>query len=123
MKYKEAMKREDKDKWKLAVEEEYERFRKYKVFKPVPINEVPRDATVITTTWAMKKKSNGTYRARLNMRGFEQREGEHYDGASIASPVTNDVTIRCALTLMIAASWAAHVVDVKGAFLHSYIYS
>jgi hypothetical protein len=26
---------------------------------------------VLTTTWAMKKKSNGSYRARINARGFE----------------------------------------------------
>ena len=27
----------------------------------------------------MKKKSNGTYRARLNARGYEQHEGVHYN--------------------------------------------
>ena len=35
MKYKEAMKCEDKQLWEEAVDEEYRKFQKYKVFKPV----------------------------------------------------------------------------------------
>ena len=66
----------------------------------------------------MKKKSNGAYRARLNGRGYEQIDGEHYDGTSIASPVTNDATIRITMVLMLLATWSAQIVDVKGAFLH-----
>jgi hypothetical protein len=30
---------------------------------------------VLTTTWAMKKKPNGSYRARINAQGFEQLDG------------------------------------------------
>ena len=52
------------------------------------------------------------------MRGYEQIEGEHYDGASISSPVTNDVSVRTLLTLMIMANYKAYIVDIKGAFLH-----
>merc|ERR1739848_491062 len=66
----------------------------------------------------MKKKSNGVFRARMNMRRYEQIDGEHYNSDFIASPVTNDVTIRVIMALMIMAGWASHIVDVKGAFLH-----
>ena len=52
---------------------------------------------MLTTTWAMKLKSNGDRRARINMRGYEQEDGDHYDSASISSPVTNDVSIRVML--------------------------
>lgn len=72
MKYKETMKTPDKDKWLIAVKEELERFKKFKVFEPVKLSDVPKLAKMLTTTWAMKKKSNGTYIARLNMRGYEQ---------------------------------------------------
>ncbi len=51
-------------------------------------------------------------------RGFKQVEGQHYNGMTISSPVTNSATIRIVLTLMIIASMLEHVVDVKGAFLH-----
>ncbi len=54
----------------------------------------------------------------MNARGFRQVEGEHCDDTTISSPVTNSATIRIVLTLMIMASMLAHVVDVKGAFLH-----
>ena len=118
MKYKAAMKCDDKDLWDEAVKEEYNKFVKYEVFKPVKRENVPKNAKFVSTTWAMKRKSNGVRRARLNMRGYEQVEHIHYDPSSTAAPVTNDVTIRVMLTIAIMASWIAYIVDVKGAFLH-----
>ena len=82
------------------------------------LDDVPPGAKMLTTTWAMKKKSNGVYRARMNMRGYEQIEGEHYDSSSISSPVTNDVSVRTILTLMIMANYKAYIVDIKGVILH-----
>jgi hypothetical protein len=118
MKFKAAMKTKDKEEWLKAVDEEYRKFLKYMVFTAVKLNEVPVGAKFLSSTWAMKKKANGTFRARLNMRGYEQEDGEHYDSASIASPVTNDITIRMMLVLMLMAGWTGYLVDVKGAFLH-----
>ena len=118
MKYREAMAGDFKDKWEEAVLEEHERMVKHNVWKPVKRDEMPRHAKPLTSTWAMKKKSNGKYRARLNARGFQQVAGEHYQADSISSPVTNDVTIRIVLTLLLMAGWHAEIVDVKGAFLH-----
>ncbi len=37
---------------------------------------------------------------------------------TISSPVTNAATIRIVLVLMVMAKMMAHIVDVKGAFLH-----
>ena len=71
MKYNEAMASNDKTKWEKAIEEEYERMLKHNVFQPVPVNSVPTDAKILSSTWAMKKKSNGVYRARMNARGYE----------------------------------------------------
>jgi hypothetical protein len=118
MKYKEAMKGSDKDKWKKGVDEEHERFQKHKVFKAVPRGEVPVGSKILTSTWAMKKKASGVFRARLNARGYEQVPGKHYEPNSIAAPVTSDVTIRIVLTLLLLAKWHAELLDVKGAFLH-----
>ena len=69
-------------------------------------------------TWAMKKKCIGKLRGRLNVRGFKQIDGEHYDSSSIASPVTNDATVRILMTLMIITNWFATGDDIEGAFLH-----
>ena len=88
------------------------------VFQVVLIAEVLEDAHILTSTWAMKQKANGTKRARVNARGFEQIDGEHYDEDDKAAPVTSDVTIRIVFVLMIMAGWIAHLMDVRGAFPH-----
>jgi hypothetical protein len=116
-KYKEAMKGPDKDKWENAVFEEHERMVKNKVWRAVPKKDAPKNAKVMTSTWAMNKKSNGTYRDRLNARGYEQVDRIDYDSSNISSPVKNDATIRIIMVLMIILKWSAQLVDVKGAFL------
>ena len=44
------------------------------VWEAVPL-KIPNHAKVISTAWAMKKKSNGTFRARVNVKGFMQIAG------------------------------------------------
>jgi hypothetical protein len=117
MKYDEAMKSPDAEQWQRAVEEEYERMVENGVWTPVPKSEVSNEAKILTTTWAMKKKSNGTFRARLNGRGFEQVPGIHYDPKTISAPVVSLMTIRIVFILMLMAEWTGHVMDVRGAFL------
>ena len=117
MKYKEAMKTGDRKLWQKAVAEEHERMVKHDVFKAVKKKDLPPKAKVLTTTWAMKKKSNGKYRARLNARGFEQINGLHYDEDTKSSPVVSEATILIVLVLMLLAGWVGHIVDVNGAFL------
>ena len=87
------------------------------VWIPVLREDHP-DERPITTTWAMKLKSNGTKRPRCNARGFEQEPDVHYDPESKAAPVANLTSIRVMLTLWIAClMWKSRVLDVKGAFL------
>ena len=52
----------------------------------------------------MNKKASGSYRARMNMRGYEQQVGIN-------------VSIRVVHVLLIMLWWASHITDVKGAFL------
>jgi hypothetical protein len=116
MNYNEAIKSE-KDKWDYAVKEEHDRMVNNKVWESVPIDKSPEGTKIMTSAWAMKKKSNGTYRARINARGFEQVDGEHCDLDTKSSPVTCIVTIRIVMMLIVMAVWAAHLMDVHGAFL------
>ncbi len=83
----------------------------------MPMEDVPPGAKILTSTWAMKKKSNGKFRARLNCRGYEQVPGIHYDEKSIASPVVSFITIRIALILMLVGNMRGEILDVRGAFL------
>jgi Reverse transcriptase (RNA-dependent DNA polymerase) len=73
---------------------------------------------VLTTTWAMKKKPNGSYRARINAQGFKQLDGLHYNSSATSSPVTNNTTIRVIFTLAMLAGWKGYGIDVKGAILN-----
>ena len=117
MKFKEAMASEDKVEWEGAVDKEHDNMETYGVWTPVKLADLPAGTKILSSTWAMKKKANGTHRARVVARGFEQVEGVHYDGASIAAPVTNDMSIRIIMVLALMAGWASKIVDVKGAFL------
>jgi hypothetical protein len=92
--------------------------KKHDVWKAIPKNRVPADSKVLSSTWAMKKKSNGTYRARLNARGFEQVDGEHYDSQTKAAPVVNEATIFIVLILMVMGDLYGELMDVCGAFLN-----
>ena len=71
MKFNEAMKTKDQAIWKKAIKDEYHRFVKNEVFKVVHMKDVPKGTHVMTNTWTCKKKANGTFRARLDMRGFD----------------------------------------------------
>lgn len=118
MNYKQAMASKDADKWNEEVKNEYERFEKYKVFTPVKRADLEAGAKILTTTWAMKKKTNGKFRGRLNARGYEQLEGTHYFSDSIAAPVSNPITIRTMMTMLASnPRWEPRIIDVEGAFL------
>ena len=116
MKYDEAMKT-DKVSWTKAVEEEQDRMKKNNVWVPRKLEDLPKDTKVLTTTWACKLKSNGTKRARINARGYEQIDGMHYDESSIHAPVTNDASVRIIMVMALMAGWDGLIDDVQGAFL------
>jgi Reverse transcriptase (RNA-dependent DNA polymerase) len=97
--YKQAMGGNDKGKWLESMDEEKGCFDKHKVVEVVQRSQVPEGTRIMTSTWACKKKSNGTYHARINLRGFLQVEGEHYDAHSISSPVVTIITIHIVLKL------------------------
>ena len=118
MNYKQAMATPDAPYWEEAVDEEHQKMVQYGVFKEIPRSEMQPGERTMTSTWAMKMKSNGTRRARIAVRGFEQKEGVQYYEDDKAAPVVNDITIRIVLVLMIMAGWASHLLDVKGAFLN-----
>ena len=88
------------------------------MFAPVLKKDVPDGAKGLTTTWAMKNKANGSYRARLNMRGFEQVDGMHYDSNDVSSPVVSDISMRVAMVMMLMMSATGWMVDINAAFFH-----
>ena len=89
MNYKEAMKSNDAEAWKVKIGWEKQRFDKFKALTAVERSKVPKGSKIMTTTWAMKKKTNGKLCGRLNARGYKQVVGKHYVADSIAASVTN----------------------------------
>jgi hypothetical protein len=75
MTYDQAMESPDREKWKIAIEKEHEKMTTNNVWKPVSINDVGNDATILSSKWV----ANGVLKARLTAREVEQRDGEHYD--------------------------------------------
>jgi hypothetical protein len=49
------MKGPDKDKWENSVFEEHERMVKNQIWRAVPKKDFPKNAKVMSSTWAMKK--------------------------------------------------------------------
>jgi hypothetical protein len=72
MKYHRAIYGPDGKLWKSEVAKEHQRMIDSGVFEPVKLSKVPKGVKLIDTTWAMKKKSSGTLRGRVNVRGFKQ---------------------------------------------------
>jgi Reverse transcriptase (RNA-dependent DNA polymerase) len=75
-----------------------------------------KNVKILSSTWAMKKKANGQFQARITAQGYLQEVGIHYFSDSTAAPVTNETTINIIFVLLTMSNSTAHVVDVRGAF-------
>ena len=90
----------------------------YNDVSPVQKRDLSAREKILTTTWAMKTKSNGQLQGRLNARGYKQRDGEQYFANLIAAPVTNANKIQTILMLYVMdPNWECKVMDVEGASL------
>jgi len=105
MNYKQAMATVDKDEWDKAVEVEHNKMLKYNVFKVVNRKDVPKGVKMFDSAWAMKKKADGTFRARNAIRGFKQIDGLHYDSQDKSSPVATEVGIRIVFVLSLVFNY------------------
>ena len=103
--------------WVNSINKEHDRMIKNKVWTVIKKKDVPKNADIIDSTWAMKKKANGQYRACLAARGFKQTHGKSFVYHDISSPVVHDITVHIVLTILLMSGWAAHIVDVNRSFL------
>ena len=83
------MKSPDKDKWIEAIQEEYNKTSKYEVFQLVPVQDIERNARILSSKLVMKKKANGTYKAMITAKAMNK----HFDEHSIAKTVVDDLAI------------------------------
>lgn len=97
----------------------YDEYKSLIDMKTWKLVEKPQNVRPLTCRWVLRQKENGKYKARLVVRGFEQKEGIDY--FEVFSPVARHMSIR--LILSIAASENLNIVtfDVKSAFLHGHL--
>ena len=101
MKYQEAVNGPDEESCREEVINEHDTMLKNNVFEAIDKDSIPPETKVMYSTWACKLKSNVTKRGRLNACGFKQVDGQSYDSTNIHAPVTNNVTVRLVLVLVL----------------------
>jgi hypothetical protein len=117
--YKEATESKDREKWIIAMTEEYQSMLSLGVWE---LTELPSGQRAIGCKWVykLKKDSSGDvcrYKARLVLKGFSQRENIDYK--ELFSPVTRFETIRIILSTAAKERLVVYQFDVKTAFLYA----
>ncbi|GJR01277.1 retrovirus-related pol polyprotein from transposon TNT 1-94 [Tanacetum coccineum] len=88
------------------------------------LTSLPPNHKAISSKWVFKTKYNldGTVerlKARLVIRGFDQKEGTNYKHKF--SPFTKAATVRVLIAIATAKDWPMHQLDVNNAFLYGYV--
>lgn len=116
--YEQAMKSEEREKWKNAMDKEMTAHKDNETWKLVPL---PKNAKLIDNKWVFRIKTdaNGNairYKARLVARGFTQRKDVDY--FETFSPVVRYDSIRVLLALAAEQDLEVNHFDVQTAFLY-----
>ncbi|KAF0731878.1 hypothetical protein AaE_009247, partial [Aphanomyces astaci] len=80
--WRDAMSRPDRDKWLIAAKSEYESLLSNGTYVIVKHRH---DETVLPCRWVFRLKADGTYKARLVLKGFMQQKDIDY--TDIFAPV------------------------------------
>lgn len=115
--YFEAMRDDDADNWKLAMNNEYDSLMKFNTWKLV---DRPK-RKIIPCKWVYKVKTDEhgnitRYKARLVIKGFNQVEGVDYH--ETFSPVVRHSSLRTLFALAAEMDLKMHQFDVDTAFLN-----
>ena len=107
--------------WLAAMRDEFAALVANRTWELVPH---PSNANLISGKWIFKHKfhADGSlerYKARWEVRGFNQRAGVDY--GETFSPVVKAATIRVVRTIAAARLWPVHQMDVNNAFLHGHL--
>ena len=99
--------------WKKAVTEEMNSFANMGTWELI---EASPDVKIYTCLWVLSKKQNGRFKARLVIRGCEQKD--ELDFADVFSPVAQYTSIRLMLSLAASNNMKIITFDIKSAYLH-----
>lgn len=116
--YNEAMQSEERDRWKKAIEDEKGSLEKNQTWEYIDKKEA-NGTKVLTNKWVFKIKDDGTYKARLVVRGCQQQKGIDY--TEVFSPVVNISSLRMLLAISVKRNFILKKFDIKTAFLYGKI--
>ena len=115
--YDQAMQVEDSVKWESAMKDEIYSLMSNQTWE---LAELPPGKKALHNKWVYRIKEehdgNKRYKARLVVKGFQQKEGVDYN--EIFSPVVKLTTIRLVLKIVAAENLHLEQLDIKTAFLH-----
>jgi hypothetical protein len=116
--FADAMIDEHKTEWMMAMQEEMDSLHKNHTYELV---KLPNGKKTLKNKWVYRIKQeehtpHPRYKARLAMKGFNQRKGVDYD--EIFSPVVRMTSIRAILGLAASLNLEIEKMDVKTTFLH-----
>ncbi|MBW0463109.1 hypothetical protein O181_002824 [Austropuccinia psidii MF-1] len=116
--FSQAIHHPDSKQWLAAIKNELSNMKTHQVWSS---HEQDKSIHPLTTTWVFKRKTdaNGNltkYKARLCVRGFNQREGIDYN--DVFSPTGRLASLRLLLTLAHQHGFQVKQIDVQCAFLN-----
>lgn len=114
--FEEAMNSNECKQWKVAMDSEINSLNKNNTWQIV---DRPKDKKVIDVKWVFRKKSNNVYKARLVVRGFQQKEFIE----NVYSPVGKMQTLKVLLSYSCKNNLFIEQMDVETAFLNGYVKS
>ena len=116
--YEEAVESPESEKWKKAMQSEYDSLMKNDTWKLV---KLPENRDTIGCKWVFKIERNADgsidrYKARLVAQGYTQKEGIDFE--ETFSPVARFTAIRTILAIANELNLEVHQMDGQTAFLH-----
>jgi hypothetical protein len=115
--YEEACQTTDASKWELAMKDEMKSLISNQTWE---LAKLPMGKKALHNKWVyrVKEEHDGSkrYKARLVVKGFQQKEGIDYN--EIFAPVVKHNTIRSVLSIVASEDLYLEQLDVKTAFLH-----
>lgn len=116
--FKQAMKSEEREEWKIAIENELQSLQNLNTWVVV---DTPPKKNIIQPKWVFKRKTRDgildKYKARLVAKGFTQTEGIDY--FDTFSPVARHSTTRLFIANATQRNRKLLKVDIKNAYLNA----
>ncbi|MDR3737610.1 MAG: reverse transcriptase domain-containing protein [Terracidiphilus sp.] len=120
--YRQAITCADADKWRQAMQKEYNSCLEKGVWEEVRLEDLPAGANILPVKWVFKIKIDETgaatiYKARLTPKGFRQKEGVDY--FDVFAPTGKYKTMRFGLSVTARWDHELEQLDVPTAFLNA----